>query len=171
MLTSAIERGCFDQRLTRFDEPGEMFVANTMTRQCYWRNSPSVWRGNTLPLPIDIPFQPRRVPICRVKFCRRRTEVRRKILEKSYDYDPCNTKSECYRNNLSRSHLIIFQVLAILLAYIKFSLFKFFFIMSEIKISTILLVFIVWTYSNLIIIYIYSVIIFFSANIYRMPDN
>lgn len=31
MLTSAIERGRFDQHLTRFGEPGETFVADTMT--------------------------------------------------------------------------------------------------------------------------------------------
>ena len=144
MLTSAIERGCFDQRLTRFDEPGEMFVANTMTRQCYWRNSPSVWRGNTSLLPIDISFQPRRVPICRVKFCRRRIEVPRKILSKSpYDYDPCNTKSECCRNNLSRSHLIIPSSCDITVISKIFSFQISFYIRFKIKISTILLILIV----------------------------
>lgn len=105
MLTSAIERGCFDQRLTRFlaslvkrSSPIQWHVSaiDEIVRQ---------WRGNT-PLPIDIPFQPRRVPICYAKFCRRRTEARRKILGKSRNYDPCVTRSANVIGIIYRSHKI-----------------------------------------------------------------
>jgi len=102
MLTSAIERGCFDQHLTRFGKPGETFVACIQWHVSAIDEIVRQWRGNTSPLPIDIPFQPRRVPICRVKFCR--TEARRKILGKSHD--PRVTRSANVTGIIYRAHRI-----------------------------------------------------------------
>jgi len=144
MLTSAIERGCFDQRLTRVStslarcsSPIQWHVSaiDEIVRQCgevTRRRYLSIFRFNRDAFPFAALNSVDVVPKFEGKFSESHTTTIR-----------VTRRNEYYRNNLSRFHLIIPRSCDILLAYIEFSLFKFLFIMSKVKISTILLVFIV----------------------------